>query len=96
LLLLFVWLFYVLTNKLLYSRAITWIHVLITVITTILIVTVLYIGITPSQYISERHELIGSIMQILFFLFVFGQLTFLANVLIGFFGKRQTSELHGN
>lgn len=92
LLLLSFWLFYLLTNKFHYSRAITWTHVLITVITTLLIVTVLYIGITPSQYISDRHEMIGSIMQILFFLFVFGQLTFLANLLIGFFGKRQTSE----
>jgi hypothetical protein len=83
LLLLSLWMFYLLTSKFLYSRTITWIHVLITVITTLLIVTVLYVGINPSQFTSDRHELIGSAMQILSILFVFGQLPYIANVLMG-------------
>jgi hypothetical protein len=83
LLLLSLWLFYLLTSKFLYSRAITWIHVLTTVITTLLIVTVLYLGINPSPYTSSRHELIGIVMQILSMLFVLGQLAYLTNILIG-------------
>lgn len=83
LLLLSLWLFYVPTSKFLYSRAITWIHVLITVITTLLIVTVIYVGINPSPYTSSKHELSGSVMHILSMLFVLGQLAYLTNILVG-------------
>ncbi len=81
------WLIYLVTNKFLYSIAITWIHVLTTVITTLLIVIVLYIGINPSQFTSDQHELIGIIIQILSLLFVFGQLAYVVNILIGIFGR---------
>ncbi len=87
LLLLFFWLLYILTKKFLYSKAITWIHVMITVIATILIVTVLYIGINPSQVANDRYELIGNAIQILSILFIVGQLAYLVNVLMGFLGK---------
>lgn len=89
LLLLFFWLLYILTKKFLYSRAITWIHVMITVIATILIVTVLYIGINPSQVANNRYELIGNAIQILSILFIVGQLSYLVNVLMGFLGKHK-------
>ena len=59
------WLVYLTTKKFLYSVTVTWIHVLTTVITTLLIVTVLYICISPSPYTSNRHELVGNAMQIL-------------------------------
>ncbi len=81
------WLIYLVTNKFLYSRTITWIHVLITVITTLLIAIVLYIGINPTSYTNDRHELIGIVIQVLSILFVFGQLIYIANFLIGFFGR---------
>jgi hypothetical protein len=84
------WLLYLLTKKFLYSKTITWIHVLITVISTLLIVTDLYIGINPTKYTSDKHELIGITMQILSLLFVFGQFTYFANVLLGFFSKHKT------
>ena len=89
LLLLFFWLLYLLTKRFLYSMTITWIHVLITIFATILLVTVLYIGIVPSQLKNNRHELIGNAIQILSLIFVFGQLTYVANVLLGLFAKRQ-------
>ncbi len=81
------WLLYLLTRRFLYSMTVTWIHVLLTVITTLLIVAVLFIGINPSELARERHELIGTATQILSMVFVFGQLTFLANVLLGLFGR---------
>ncbi|NWF89371.1 MAG: hypothetical protein HXY50_07890 [Ignavibacteriaceae bacterium] len=89
LLLLFLWLLYMLTNRFLYSITITRIHVLITVGTTILIFIVLYIGINPSQVVNENHQLIGNSMQILSLLFVFAQLIYLGNVLLGLFAKRK-------
>lgn len=87
LLLLFFWLLYILTRRFLYSKTITWIHVLITVIATIMIVTVLYIGINPSQLANDRYELIGNVIQILSILFVVGQFAHLVNVSMGLFGK---------
>jgi hypothetical protein len=83
------WLIYLMTKEFLYSVTITWIHVLTTVVTTFLIVTLLYIGITPSPYTSDRHELIGNAMQILTLIFVFGQLIYLANVGLGILGRRK-------
>jgi|JI10StandDraft_1071094.scaffolds.fasta_scaffold01706_10 hypothetical protein len=81
------WMIYLVTNKFLYSITIIWIHVLITVITTLLIAIVLYIGINPTSYTNDRHELIGTTMQILSLLFVFGQLVYVVNILIGIFGR---------
>lgn len=89
LLLIIFWLLYLLTRTFLYSITITWIHVLITVLATILMVTVLYIGINPSQSTNGRYELIGNAMQILSIIFVFGQLIYLANILLGLFGRHK-------
>ncbi len=84
------WLLYVLTNRFLYSVVITWIHVLITVFATILIMTVLYlIGIKPSPSTIERPELIGNAIQILSIIFVLGQPIYLANVAAGLLGKHK-------
>lgn len=82
-LLLFMWMLYLLTVKFLYSRMIMWIHVLVTVVTTLLIVGVLMVGINPSHEASEKHELIGRTMQIHFMLFVLGQFAYVMNVLAG-------------
>jgi hypothetical protein len=90
------WLLYLMTRRFLYSMTITRIHVLITFSTTILIVILLYIGINPLQATThsefdtslvDRQELIGNAMQILFLIFVCGQFTYLANVLLGLFKK---------
>ncbi len=90
------WLLYLLTRRFLYSMTITRIHILITVSTTILILILLFIGINPLQSTThnefdtslvDRQELIGNSMQILFLIFVCGQFTYLANVLLGLFKK---------
>jgi hypothetical protein len=90
------WLLYLMTRRFLYSMTITRIHVLITVSTTILIVILLFIGINPMQVTTHseldaslvnRQELIGNAMQIQFLIFVCGQFTYLANVILGLFKK---------
>jgi hypothetical protein len=83
LLLISLWLLYGFTNRFLYSTAITWIHVFITVLITILILIVLFVSINPPQGITENHETIGSLMQILSLIFILAQLIYLANVLLG-------------
>jgi len=97
-LLIFFWLLYLLTKRFLYSMALMRIHVLITVSATILILIVLYIGINPLQASShsyydtsliDRQELIGNAMRILFAIFVCGQFTYLANVLLGLITKNK-------
>jgi|WetSurMetagenome_2_1015567.scaffolds.fasta_scaffold01360_2 hypothetical protein len=81
--------FYQLTNKFLYSITITQLHVFITVFTTILILIVLFTGIIPSKEITENHEIIGSLIQILSLIFVFAQLIYLFNILLGLLAKRK-------
>lgn len=73
LLLLFFWVAYVLTRRFLYSRTMTWIHILITISTTILMMIVLYIGIKPFHSGTERQvNLMGISKQVLFILFIGG------------------------
>ena len=87
-LLVFFWLLYLPTKRFLYSTTITWTHVLITVSTTILMVTILCIVFIPLQPITPGYiELIGNATRIVFIMFVFGQCTYLANVLLGLFIK---------
>lgn len=79
----FLWLLYLLTKKFLYSITMTWIHVLATVFTTVLIIIILFSSINPSRITNDRYELIGNATQSLFLIFVFAQLIFVANILLG-------------
>jgi hypothetical protein len=94
--LIFLWLLYLLAKRFLYSTTLSWIHILMTVSTTILIVIFLFIGIAQGQSGSDiytqtsstnRQDLIGNATQILFLIFVCGQITYLANVILGLFKK---------
>lgn len=71
-------------------------HVLITVVTTILMVVVFYIGIIPLKdtsngysYLSttDREGFIGNAMQVIFILFVCGQIIFPINLFMGLLKK---------
>ncbi len=85
------WLLYALTGRFLYSRTMTWIHVLITAFASSLIVVVLYLGINPAPLTHDRQVVcIGNAMQILSILFVFGQLAYFANVLLGLLDRHKT------
>jgi hypothetical protein len=89
LLLISIWLLYLSTKHVLYSRSVTWIHVLVTVVVSMLMVTVLYIGIYPSQTTTDQHEFIGNVMQMLTLLLVVGQILYFANVLLGLFDRQK-------
>lgn len=81
------WLLYLATQKFLYSITATWVHVIATVASTLLIVSILFIGIDPTQTISEQHELIGNIIQIGTLIFIAGQLTYIGNLIFGLLKK---------
>ena len=87
-LLIFFWLLYLPTKKFLYSTTIIWTHVLITVSTTILMVTILCIAFIPFQPITPGYiEFIGNATRMVFIMFVCGQCAYLANILLGLFKK---------
>ena len=75
------WLLYLATKKFLYSTKATWVHVIATVASTLLIVSILYFGINPTQTISENHELVGNIIQIVTLIFIVGQYTYIGNLI---------------
>ena len=79
------WLLYLATKKCLYSTKATWVHVIATVASTLLIVSILYFGINPTQTISENHELVGNIIQIVTLIFIVGQFTYIGNLILGLF-----------
>ncbi|MBK9482684.1 MAG: hypothetical protein IPO02_12060 [Bacteroidetes bacterium] len=79
------WLLYLATKKFLYSTKATWVHVIATVASTLLIVSILYFGINPTQTISENHELVGNITQIVTLIFIAGQFTYIGNLILGLF-----------
>lgn len=85
--LLSIWLVYLATNKILYSRVITWVHVVTTVVPIVLILALLFIGLMPSTGVRGAFEIIGRAIQVLTLLFVFGQILFVVNVGLGFFGR---------
>jgi hypothetical protein len=87
--LIFFWLLYVATKKFLYSTTATWVHVITTVASALLIVSILYIGINPTPTISEQHELVGNIIQIVTLLFIAGQLTYIGNIIFGLIRKHK-------
>jgi hypothetical protein len=93
-----IWMLYLLTKRIIYSLTLTRIHVILTVSTAILIAIVLYIGINPLQVstnnyhdttLTNRQELIGNAMQILFIIIVCTQFTFLINIILGLFKKNR-------
>jgi len=79
------WLLYLATKKFLYSTTATWVHVITTVASTLLIVSILYIGINPTQTISKYHKLLGNIIQIVTLFFIVGQLIYIGNLILGLF-----------
>jgi hypothetical protein len=79
------WLLYLATKKFLYSSKATWVHVIATVASTLLLVSILYIGNNPTQTISENHEWVGNIIQVITLLFIAGQLTYIGNLILGLF-----------
>jgi hypothetical protein len=83
------WLLYLATEKFLYSKAATWIHVIATIVSTLFMVSVLYMGINPTLKNLEQHALIGYMIKIVTLLFVAGQITYVGNVLFGLIRRKK-------
>lgn len=84
------WLLYLATKKFLYSKTATWIHVIATVVSTLLIVSVHYIGIDPTPAISQHHELFGNVIQLVTLLFIVGQFVYVGNLIGGLVKGQKT------
>jgi cytochrome b561 len=91
----FLFALYLLTKKLLYSITLAWIHAVITVLVTILVLIVVFVSIDPSQEIIENQETIGSLIQFLFLIFIFTQLVYVTNLLLGILTKRKINQTNG-
>ncbi len=77
------WLVYLITKKYLYSVTAIWIHVLATVVSTLLIVSILYIGINPTENITANYELVGNAIQTVTLLLIVSQFIYIANFVLG-------------
>lgn len=96
-----VWLIYLLTNKLLYSKALTWTHVIITILTLVLFASTLFFGEsylnpTPKRYYDysigdslDTNTTFTKTIAITIFVLLLGQVIFVINFIAGLF-KRKT------
>ena len=97
---LFVWILYVITNKILFSKALTWVHVIFTILAMIIFVSDFYFAnifsnIKPRRYydfsswVSFRHasEFVKAI-GIALILFLSGQIIFVINFIAGIFKRK--------
>lgn len=100
---LIVWGIYLLTNIILYSKALSWIHISITILTLAIFVLSLYSGKhifnqTPKRYYdfsiwdsSGTYSRYNIAFVIITGLFIIGQIVFIINFLTGLF-KRKTQQ----
>lgn len=77
------WYLYLATSRLLYSRILTWVHVLTTVVSILLLLGLLYLVIAPTLDVTEHQRVIGHSVQFLTICFLVGQLVFLVNLGMG-------------
>ena len=96
----FVWIIYLLTNKTLYSKALTWTHVIITILTLLLFVLTILLGDnfikpTPRKYYDysnwnslDNYTAFTKAISITIFVLLLGQLTFVINFFVGLFKRR--------
>jgi len=96
-----VWTIYLLTNKILYSNALTWTHVIITTLTLGLFASTLFFGErfsnpTPRRYYDystwnslDLYSTHAKTFAITIFVLLFGQIIYVINLIAGLF-KRNT------
>ena len=99
---LFVWTLYLLTNKILYSKVLTWTHVIITILTLLLFALTLFFGDsfmnpTPRRYYDystwnsfDNYTTFTKAIGITIFVLLLGQFIFVINFIVGLF-KRLTT-----
>jgi hypothetical protein len=83
----FLWLCYALTRRYMCSMKMAWIHIVLTVFTTLLIGIVIFIGAAPAQFLRVNDLMVGKALQILTLLFALGQMIYVANLCIGLTGR---------
>jgi cytochrome c oxidase subunit 1 len=98
---LFVWTLYLLTNRILYSKALTWTHVIVTILTLLLFALTLFFGDsfmnpTPRRYYDysiwnsfDNYTTFTKAIGITIFVLLLGQFIFVINLIAGLF-KRLT------
>ncbi|MEQ1587369.1 MAG: hypothetical protein ABL895_15885 [Cyclobacteriaceae bacterium] len=87
------WIAYLITKKYLFSKTAIWLHVLTTVVSTLLIVAILYIGINPTQKVAANYELVGNAIQLVTLLFIAGQFIYMANIVLGLIKRKKTQQM---
>lgn len=97
---LMVWTLYLLTNKILYSKALTWTHIIITILTLLLFALTLFFGDslmnpTPRRYYDysswnsiDNYTTFTKAISITIFVLLFGQFIFVINFIAGLFKLR--------
>lgn len=83
------WALYWVARRFLYSPTVTWIHVVTTVVSTIVMVSVLYLSMNPSPAMAEQHQLVGNVIQVVTLFFVAGQIAFIGNVVLGLIRRQR-------
>lgn len=94
-----VWTIYLLTNKILYSKALTWTHVIITILTLGLFASTLFFGDnlsnpTPRRYYdfsgweNDMYSKWIKTLAISIYILLFGQIIFIINFITGIFKRR--------
>lgn len=102
---LFIWTLYLLTNKILYSKTLTWVHTIITIVSLLFFALILIFGdnfMSPAaqryyDYSSwnalHQYTTFTKAIGITIFVLLFGQFIFLINFIAGLFKRKNISEL---
>lgn len=97
---LFVWTLYLLTNKILYSKVLTWVHVIITILTLIFFALTLlfgksFVNPTPLRYYDYsnwntfyEYTVFAKAIWMVIFVLLSGQLVFIINLTAGLFKRK--------
>jgi heme/copper-type cytochrome/quinol oxidase subunit 1 len=97
---LFVWVLYLLTNKILYSKVLTWTHVIITILTLAIFAIILFLSNNilnskPIRYYdhsnwnsSEMYSTLMKTIAIIILILLFGQIIFVVNLIAGLFRRK--------
>jgi heme/copper-type cytochrome/quinol oxidase subunit 1 len=90
-----------LTNRILYSKALTWIHVIFTILTLVIFALIVFLGDNilnpePIRYYkysnwnsSEMYSTLMKTLAIIILILLFGQIIFVVNLIAGLL-KRKT------
>lgn len=96
----FMWTLYLLTNKILYSKSLTWTHIIVTILTLVLFASTLFIGDghinpMPRRYYDysnwnslDMYSTLIKVGAITLFILLLGQINFVINFIVGIFKSK--------